>query len=310
MADPKDKKKDKPKEKSPQEYLAEYGFAMQLIASDTSLQQLMTWVQDYAQKNKGRLPTKYEFDQQALKTDWFKKYNSDQQEAIKQSTDPRFAKDFEESLRTRAQRIREIANKYGVPVGEDFINTAARTARMNNWTDQDILDYLNPVLETAATAGTDLRGAAGDVQTSLRDWATKNGLKLTDTQLAAFVKRGAMGEQSIEDAKAELRKMYLKGAYPAWANYIDQGMDPADIAAPYKAEMAALLEMDEDQIGFDDPLMQKAMQGVDDKGQPATVPLWQYKQMVRKDPRWQKTDNAYKTYTDVGTELLQMFGFR
>lgn len=303
-------KKDKPVEKSPQEYLAEYGFAMQLISSDPSLQKLMQWVQDYTKKNNGRLPTKYEFDQQTVNVDWFKRYNSDQQQAIKDSTDPRFAKDFEESLRTRAQRVRDIANQYGVPIGEEFINVAARHARMNNWTDQDILDYLSPVLETAATAGTDLRGRAGDAQTQLKKWASDNGLRLTDTQLAAFVKRGAMGEQSIDDAKAEIRKMYLKGAYPAWADYIDRGMDPSEIAAPYKAEMAALLEIDEDQIGFDDPLMQKAMQGVDDKGQPATVPLWQYKQMVRKDPRWQKTDNAYETYTNVGTELLQMFGFR
>jgi hypothetical protein len=40
------------------------------------------------------------------------------------------------------------------------------------------------------------------------------------------------------------------------------------------------------------------------------LPLYEFEKMVRDDPRWQKTDNAYQLYTRAGTNLLQMFGFR
>jgi hypothetical protein len=38
--------------------------------------------------------------------------------------------------------------------------------------------------------------------------------------------------------------------------------------------------------------------------------LTDLKRVIRKDPRWQYTDNAYQTYGNVATDLLSMFGFR
>jgi hypothetical protein len=71
-----------------------------------------------------------------------------------------------------------------------------------------------------------------------------------------------------------------------------------------------LLEIEPDDISFDDPLLQRGLQGVGPDGKPSVVPLYDFQRQVREDPRWQYTDNAYATYTDVGTKLLQMFGFR
>lgn len=256
--------------------------------------------------------TSEEFNNLTRGYDWFTKIDSDRQraEVAMAQDEANNTREYADSIEALKPTLRATFAQYGVELDDATLATLADQARYDNWTAEEIKAEAGRRIEQSIAAGTDARGVAGDVQNQLKKWAADNGLRLTDTQLSAFVKRGAMGEQSIDDAKAEIRKMYLKGAYPAWADYIDRGMDPSEIAAPYKAEMARLLELDEDQIGFDDPLMQKAMQGVDDKGQPATVPLWQYKQMVRKDPRWQKTDNAYETYTNVGTELLQMFGFR
>jgi hypothetical protein len=50
----------------------------------------------------------------------------------------------------------------------------------------------------------------------------------------------------------DLRNTYLVGAFPAWADRIQAGMDPADIAAPYKQRMARMLEMGEDEIDLND----------------------------------------------------------
>ena len=151
-------------------------------------------------------------------------------------------------------------------------------------------------------SGADLTGEAGDVETSLSQWAARNGIQIPRDTMKRLIAAGAFGEQSIEDMKAELRRKYLVGAYPGWAKEIEAGADPYDLAAPYRATIASLLELNEEDIGLDDGLLGQAMQ--------SGMTLTDLKRQVRNDPRWQKTDNAYATYANMGERLLEMFGFR
>jgi len=67
------------------------------------------------------------------------------------------------------------------------------------------------------------------------------------------------------------------------------------------------LELDPDSVDFSDPMLRKAMQYTLD-GKPAVMPLWQWEQELRKDARWQYTDQArestynaiYQVKTDMG----------
>jgi len=75
--------------------------------------------------------------------------------------------------------------------------------------------------------------------------------------------------------------------------------------------MANVLELDPQQITADDPMIQRAIGQVDPKtGEPKVTGIWDFQQQLRKDPRWQRTDNAYKSYNDAAQSVLQMFGFR
>ena len=75
--------------------------------------------------------------------------------------------------------------------------------------------------------------------------------------------------------------------------------------------MASLLEIgDADQIDFNDQLLKRGLQSVGADGKPRVMPLYEFEQQIRKDPRWDKTDNAYEVYANVGTNLLRTFGFR
>ena len=124
------------------------------------------------------------------------------------------------------------------------------------------------------------------------------------------MRRIQAGDTTEFDVLQDLRRTYMAGAYPAWSDRIEAGYDIADIAAPYKQKMADLLEVDPNSIDFNDTLLQRGLQGVDSQGKPRVVPLYEFEKQIREDPRWQYTDNAYSTYTDVGTKLLSMFGFR
>jgi hypothetical protein len=120
--------------------------------------------------------------------------------------------------------------------------------------------------------------------------------------LNRLVQTGAFGDQSIEDMKQQLRKTYLMGTFPGWEKEIAAGADPYDLAAPYRAQLASTLELNTEDISFDDDLLSQAMQ--------TKMTITDLKREARKDPRWDQTENALKTYADAGTNLLTMFGLR
>ena len=144
----------------------------------------------------------------------------------------------------------------------------------------------------------------------MTQWASRNGLAIDKSMLAKYVGNMTLGQQTLDDVKQELRTTYLMGAYPAWADRIEKGFDPEAISRPYRSAAAKLLEVEEDEISLDDPLLKRGLQGTGPDGKPRVVPLYEFESEIRKDPRWDKTNNAYETYTKVGTDLLRMFGLR
>jgi len=50
------------------------------------------------------------------------------------------------------------------------------------------------------------------------------------------------------------------------------------------------------------------MTGLNTEGKPATKPLWQFEQELRKDPRWNYTNNAQQSLMNTARQVLQDFG--
>jgi len=300
------KGEEKPKKVKPREYLDNLGYALELIKSDPSLQIWIRRVREYMDKNKGRTPTPYELEKMKEGIDWFEKYNSAQQEALMEKADPRRKADWERSLELNRQKVRNIATNYGLEISEDLVDKLAISARIDKLNDQEIRDRMRPAMMGEAA----LVGTGQDVERQLLQWSRKNGLTLSGDTVRKYVMNIAEGKQTIESAFDDLRRTYFMGQYPAWADRIQQGFDPADIASPYKSKMAALLEIDEDSIDLSDTLLQRAMEGVGADGKPRVTPLYEFEREIRNDERWQYTDNAKATYSGMGDQLLKMFGFR
>ncbi len=306
-------KKDKKSEKkvTAKEYLANLGFVLELIRSDPSLEKFIEKVRQYMTENKGRTPTKYELDEMKQGLDWFERYDALQEEARMQQADPRRRADFETSLRLQRERVSELARNYiGVTLDQNTLDTIALDARLDGLTDIEIQDRFGPILERLVTAGEDLGGAAAEFERNILQWSRRNGLQLTGQTVAKYVQAGVEGRSTFEDIKNDLRNTYLIGQYPGWSDRISQGFDPADIAQPYKERMAALLEIDDQEIDLNDSLLQRGMQNVGPDGKPSVLPLYEFEKEIRKDPRWEFTDNAYDVYSRVGENLLRTFGFR
>ena len=303
-------KKNETKPKNAKKYLAELGFVMELIDSDPSLQTWIVRVREYMKKNDNRVPTSYELDEMKQGIDWFDRYNAYQEKARIAQADPRSKADFDRSIELKKLAVQNIAKEYGVEIDDAFLSGLALDSRLDNLTQEEIQQRLSPILEKTIVEGGDLGGTAAEFERGIVQWAQRNGLQLSGNSVAKYVTAGVEGRSTLDDIKNDLRRTYLSGSYPAWSDRIMQGDDPADIAAPYKQRMARLLEVGEDEIDLNDRLLQKAMQGVGADGKPSVTPLYAFEKEVRQDPRWQQTDNAYETYTKVGTDLLKMFGFR
>lgn len=250
------------------------------------------------------------FDTEVRKVAPLAGLTGDQIDAALEDVQPDKAADVQRELEKVRLDVSAVARDLGVDTTRINLDAIVDEARRNGWDRQDIQNRLEQDVTAQLESGANLMGSAGDFQTQLMQWARQNGIMIDASTAARYVANMAIGAQTFEDAKQDLRETYLIGAYPAWEDKIRKGFDPWQISSPYRSAAAALLELDPDDVGLDDPLVKMGLQSTGADGKPRIMPLYEFEQQVRNDSRWQTTDNAYQTYTRVGTDLLRMFGFR
>lgn len=294
----------------------DYAWVLALAQEDEtgSLNQFFDWVtRKYVENARRDVPldqpfTQAELDKEFDNTAWRQQYTSFEAEARKQQADPRLRTDWLASIETNKATIRNLADQYGIELSDEEITDFATQARLQNWDQLKLRNALEPLLERTLLQGPTRMGAAGNVEMELSNWARRNGLELSREAIARYVRDVTVGRQTLDSVQDDIRRTYLAGMFPAWSDRINQGFDPSVLFEPYRNAAARLLEVDE--IDLNDPLLKRATQHLGDDGKPIQMPLYQFEEQVRRDSRWQYTDNAYSTYTDVGTDLLRMFGFR
>lgn len=128
--------------------------------------------------------------------------------------------------------------------------------------------------------------------------------------LDGYIDQIQTGGTTIDELKQWYRDNRLSVTYGGYADDFARGMDASEIAMDFRSVMANLLERTIEDVDFDDPLVQRAMQrrGEDGKARPMT--RYEFEQEVRSTDDWQKTDNAMSMYTDIGEGILRSFGFR
>ena len=207
---------------------------------------------------------------------------------------------YADSIQPIRAAIEASSRKRGLNIDDATLTKLANISRYENFSNAEVENALRS--ESRIDISQDLTGDAGTIQTQLGTWSAQNGLQIPSDVLSRLVQAGAFGDQGIEDMKQQLRDTYLKGTFPGWEKEIAAGADPYDLAAPYRVTLASVLEMNEEDISFDDDLLSQAME--------TKMTITDFKREARKDPRWDKTENALKTYTDAGTNILTMFGLR
>jgi hypothetical protein len=155
-------------------------------------------------------------------------------------------------------------------------------------------------------SGSIIGGTAGTNLNDLRKTAAANGIELDEIygdKVQDWLKRVAQGE-SIETFKSLIRDRAALGLPDKVANLLRQGLDLEDVYDPYRKIMASVLELQPDSIKLSDPTLTAAF------GPNGELPLYEFKRSLRKDPRWQYTDNAREDVSTSALQVLRDFGFQ
>jgi hypothetical protein len=184
-------------------------------------------------------------------------------------------------------------------------------------TDEKLADYYLRGIDTTTILDEALKGAkfeegkTGGTQAgsynSLLATATRNGVSMSllpkvlgfDT-MDEVIKDLQLGA-SIDDYTQKIRN-YAKTAMPEWAKkLIDQGQDVTDIVSPYRATISDVLDIPYTSIDVTDKHIQNALAG--------NISLSELRKQLRKDDRWQYTDQAKSEVANATKQVLQDFGF-
>lgn len=137
---------------------------------------------------------------------------------------------------------------------------------------------------------------------TLKSVADKNGITLDPEQMRAFSERVKKGEDVALVAN-DIRKLAAIGQPDKVAKLIEQGIDLSTIYSPYKTLLAQTLEINPNSISLNDPTLRMAI------GPEKEMSLYEYQRALRKDNRWQYTDQARAEASDVAKTVLKDFGF-
>jgi hypothetical protein len=205
------------------------------------------------------------------------------------------------------QSIADRALALGVTLGDDEIDDVVNNAlSMGISASSSLVDGLIRAKFSYAP-GKVLGGAAGGALAQLKATAAANGLDF-DTQFGnqaqTWLAKILQGE-SPETFKNAIRQIAKTGYQnvPQVSSLLDLGVDLETIYAPYKNVMASILEINPQTIGLNDKTLRSAIGEKE-------MTIYDWERALRKDPRWQYTNNARQEVSGIGLNVLQQLGFQ
>ena len=133
--------------------------------------------------------------------------------------------------------------------------------------------------------------------------AKANGINLSTDQLASYANDVRNGKD-INIIKNTIRESAGLGMPDNIKKMLANGTDLETIYSPYKTTMASTLELNPNDIQIDDPILRKAL------GPDKELSIYDFQKIVKKDPRWQYTNNAQDQVGNVIDKVLKDFGFK
>ena len=129
-------------------------------------------------------------------------------------------------------------------------------------------------------------GTIATNQANIAKFAADHGINLPDSEVRKnAVSAVTGGTAALDSIYAKIRTM-AKVLYPGLGNFIDAGLNVADIASTYIAEKANLLEMNPITLNLRDPDIVQAISGQSAEN------IGDFRKRMKSNPLYAKTNNA------------------
>ena len=161
-------------------------------------------------------------------------------------------------------------------------------------------------LPTLGKLATEVKTRMGEAQNldaqAIRNTARANLLELSDVQVNNFLADLKAG-QDIKTINSRIRNIAAMGMPDTIKKMVADGTDLETIYQPYKNRMASILELNPESININDATLRAAI------GPDKEMPLYEFEKALRKDSRWQYTNNARDKVSQISQRIRQDFGF-
>jgi len=214
--------------------------------------------------------------------------------------------EYGRGLRFTQQVIADEIKKVGASLTPEEIDLISRDIYDLGYENQKAIVSQRIRAKIAYKPGGIVGGEAGENLAELRKTAKANGLDLEKnfgSSIQGWLQNLAQGE-SVETFKQIIRSTAKLGLPEKVSSLIDQGVDLDTIYSPYKRLMASVLEINPETITLDDQVLRSAI------GPEKEMSLYDYQKMLRKDNRWQFTNQAKEEVSDTALRVLRDFGFQ
>ena len=152
-------------------------------------------------------------------------------------------------------------------------------------------------------------GPIGKNFLEVKNFAARNGIMLSDQAAGDYATQIVTGKLSQDTVLNAIRDS-AASAFPQLADKIKAGIDVKTLADPYIQSMSRILEIPYTSVDLFDPKIRGALAYTLPDGKLATKSIYDFENELRKDPRWEFTDNGKKAIADSTLRVLQDFGIQ
>lgn len=281
---------------SPEELASSYGFTYSFLEANKSLKPIF-------EKAIDETWTAARFQAAVRDTKWWKENSASmRQAALTKATDPAT---WDAMIDAETIKIKQFAAEIGAAIPESKFKKIVETALKTNMQEEGLREMLGKYV--GFTKNHTLHGEAGMHEYTMRQYAAKMGVSLSDQTIKNQAQRVVRKVATTQDFESDVRE-HAKSMYPAYADQLDAGQTMADIAAPYVQMMAKTLDIPDGDITLSDPQIKSALNGLSADGKPSGLSLTDFQDRLRSDPRWRKTGEAQNTAFAAGRQVLTDMG--
>ena len=225
---------------------------------------------------------------------------------------------YEQDIAKLERQIADKARSIGSAIASDpdKIRSVAKNMYLTNqgiddpMTTDFIAAAIRPIASTIGGVVTEgYSGQALKDYQAIQSIARANGFRVKDIIPGAMTERQvlegiATGRLDANRIEQDARKLAAQGQPQYVRDLLGQGYNLDQVYAPYRQTMANLLEINADEIDLNDSTLRSA---ISDKGD---MNVFDFKKTLKRDSRWQYTENAKQEVSDITLKILRDFGFQ